>query len=205
MTSAEAALSLVDKTEANIKLIEQVSTTFVSPVLNEWRYAIRHVLTSFAKNDLSGEDAQKAIGHLKRAYFDSCDIIIDCQLDTLCAIHEKCLGYAEVVRKVVPDYHVWLEKVRDAQRLHREVQTKHGDEREAAFDTLAPTIKELDGIIDRMSFHAEEISVAVRREKLNGRLAASAKIAGIAVAALTLLKAVFWFVGCLGAHCAGQS
>ena len=195
MTSAETALSLVDKTEENIKLIEQVSSTFVSPVLNEWRYAIRHVLTSLAKNDLFGEDAQKAIGHLKRAYFDSCDIIIDCQLDTLCSIHEKCLGYADVVRKVVPDYPVWLEKIRDAQRLHRAVQTKHGDEREAAFDSLVPTIKELDNILDKMSFHAEEISVAVRREKLNALLTAVAKIAGIAVAALTLIKAAFIVIG----------
>lgn len=195
MISAETALSLVDKTEENIKLIEQVSSTFVSPVLNEWRYAIRHVLTSLAKNDLSGEDAQKAIGHLKRAYFDSCDIIIDCQLDTLCSIHKECLGYAEVVRKVVPDYPVWLEKIRDAQRLHRAAQTKHGDEREAAFDALVPTIRELDTILDKMSFHAEEISVAVRREKLNVLLTAAAKIAGIAVAAFTLIKAAFFVIG----------
>lgn len=198
MIFADAALSLVDKAESNIKLIEQISTVFASPVLNEWRYAIRHVLAALAKNDLqndlSGEEAQKALGHLKRAYFDSCDIVLDCQLNTLCEIHEKCLGYAEVVRKVAPDYPVWLEKMRDAQRLHREAQTKHGDEREAAFDSLAPTIKELDGILDKLSFHAEEISVAVRRERVNVWLTASAKIAGISVAALTLLKATFWAI-----------
>lgn len=198
MTSAESALALVDKTEANIKLIEQVSSTFAAPVLNEWRYAIRHVLLSFAVNDPSGEDAHKAVGHLRRAYFDSCDIVIDCQLNTLCGINRKCLGYAETVRKVAPDYPVWLERMRDAQRIHREAMTKHGDEREAAYDSLAPTVRELDGILDKMSFHADEISAAVRREKVNVRLTVLAKLAGIAVAALTLLKAVFWVSGRIG-------
>lgn len=198
MTSAEAALSLVDKTEANIKLIEQVSTTFVSPVLNEWRYAIRHVLTACAKNDFCGEDAHKAIGHLKRAYFDSCDIVLDCQLSTLCDIHEKLLGYAEVVRKVVPEYPAWLERIRDAQNLHRDAQIKHGDDREVAFDALAPAIEELDNILGKLLFHAEEISVAVRREKINVWLTFSAKVAGILVAALTLLKAMLWVMGKVG-------
>lgn len=198
MTSVESALALVDKTEANIKLIEQVSATFTSPVLNEWRYAIRHVLLACVAADPSEVEAQKAIGHLKRAYFDSCDIVIDCQLNTLCDIHRKCLGYADVVRKVVPDYLVWLERVREAQRIHREVQAKHGADRETAYDSLASTIVELDGILDRMSFHADEISAAVRREKVNVRLTGSAKIAGIAVASLTLLKAAFWAIGRIG-------
>lgn len=192
MTSAETALSLVDKTEANIKLIEQISETFLAPVLNEWRYAIRHVLTSFAKNDPSGEDAQKAVSHLKRAYFDSCDIVLDCQLDALSLVHERCLGYAEAVVKVAPAYTSWLETMRNAQRLHREAQAKHDDEREAAFDSLAPTIKELDEILDKLSFRAEEISATVRRAKANARTTIAAKIAGIAVAALTLVKAIFF-------------
>ena len=195
MTSAKDALILVDKTEANIKLIEQISSTFVSPVLNEWRYAIRHVLTAFADNEQAGENAQKAISHLKRAYFDSCDIILDCQLDTLSKIHKKCLGYAEAVRSVVPDYTSWLEKIRDAQRLHREAQTKHGDDREAAFDSLTPTINELDEILDKMAFHAEEVSAAVSRAKTNTRLTTVAKVSGIIVAAIAVLKAVWVAIG----------
>ena len=192
MTSAECALALVDKTEANIKHIEQISSTFASPVLNEWRYAIRHVLTAFSKNEPSGLDAQKAVSHLKRAYFDSCDIVVDCQLDILRKIHAQCIGYAETVRKVAPDYPAWLETVRDAQRAHREAQSRHGDGREAAFDTLAPVIERLDDVLDKMSFHAEEITVAVRRAKMDAKLTFTAKVAGIAIAALTLAKTVIW-------------
>lgn len=54
------------------------------------------------------------LGHLRRTYFDSCDIAIDCLLKTLCGINRKCLGYAETVRKVAPDYPVWLERMRSA-------------------------------------------------------------------------------------------
>ena len=195
MTSAKDLLSLVDKTEDNIKLIEQVSSTFISPVLNEWRYAVRHVLTAFVNGDQSGVDAQKAESHLKRAYFDSCDIILDCQLDTLSKIHKKCLGYAETVRSVVPDYPAWLEAMRDAQRLHREAQKKHDSERVSAFDSLTPTIQNLDGILDKMSFHAEEIAAAVRRARTNTWLTTIAKGAGIIVAAMAILKAIWVVIG----------
>jgi hypothetical protein len=71
MISANTALDLIDKTEENLKLIEQISGDFMAPVLNEWRYAIRHVISTFIKRDFSGIEAQKTIGHLKRAYFDS--------------------------------------------------------------------------------------------------------------------------------------
>lgn len=197
MTSdvAKVALSLVDKTEANIKLIEQISSSFAAPVLNEWRYATRHVLAAFAGDGQSDENARKAVNHLKRAYFDSCDIVLDCQLHALRRIHERCLGYAEAVVKVVPDYPAWLETVRDAQRRHREAQTTYGEAREAAFDSLAPSIKALDEILDRLSFHADEMAAAVRRAKTNVRLTVAAKSAGIAVAAITLLKAAFVVIG----------
>ena len=89
MTSAERALSLIDRTEANIKRIEELQSAFAAPVLNEWRYAIRHVVTMAAGG---GEGADKAEGHLKRAYFDSCDIVIDCQLDIIATVHRRCLG-----------------------------------------------------------------------------------------------------------------
>ena len=36
MSSAECALSLIDRTEANLKRIEELQSAFVVPVLNEY-------------------------------------------------------------------------------------------------------------------------------------------------------------------------
>lgn len=158
--SAKNALSLVDKTEANIKPIGQISSSLANPILNGWRYAPRHVLAAFVGGCRLDENARKTVNNLKRAYFDSCDIVLNYQLHTLRKIYECCLGYAEVVVKVISDYPAWLEMVRDAQRRHREAQTAYGDARETASDSLAPSIKVPDGILDKLSFHAEEIAPA---------------------------------------------
>lgn len=187
MISANTALDLIDKTEENLKLIEQISGDFMAPVLNEWRYAIRHVISTFIKRDFSGIEAQKTIGHLKRAYFDSCDILLDCQLNILTAIHGKCLGYSENVSKIVPDYSLYLEKVRKAQTSHREAQNKHGEERESAFDSLLPAIQELDEILDTMTFHADDIAATIRRAKNKDAIAKYSVIATIAGIIVTIV------------------
>ena len=179
MTSADRALSLIDRTEANLKRIEELQSAFVAPVLNEWRYAIRHVVSMSAT---SGVEADKAIGHLKRAYFDSCDIVIDCQLNVIAAVQEKCVGYRKSVLEVAPDYAKWMDAARRAQNAHRAAQLKHGEEREDAFDSLSGTIDELDAVLSSLSDLSEEIALVVRRARFKF-------IIGTAVAIATIVSA----------------
>lgn len=188
MTSAEHALSLIDRTEANLKRIEELQAAFVAPVLNEWRYAIRHVVT-MAVGD--GEEANRAVGHLKRAYFDSCDIVIDCQLDVIAAVQEKCLGYRKSVLEVAPDFAKWMDVARRAQKVHREAQLKHGEERETAFDSLSDTIGELDTVIDALADLSEEIALAVRWARFRFWLGAAGSLAAI-VSAVAAVAALFF-------------
>ena len=194
MNSANTALYLIDKTEENLKLIEQISGDFLAPVLNEWRYAVRHVISTFIKQDFSGIEAQKTIGHLKRAYFDSCDILLDCQLNLFAGTHSKCLGYSETVSKIVPEYRSYIKKARKAQSLHREAQNKHGDERESAYDTLLPVIRDLDEILDVMTFNADEITIAIRKEKNKEFVSKYSLIATIVGIAVTVASIVIAFV-----------
>lgn len=68
---------LIDKTEQNINRIQNVSNSFVYPVLNEWRYATRHMANIFEANDKESEnEMQKTITHLNRAYQDSCKVLL---------------------------------------------------------------------------------------------------------------------------------
>lgn len=180
MCSVELALSLIDKTEANLKRIEELQSAFVVPVLNEWRYAIRHVVTVAAGED--NAEHEKATGHLKRAYFDSCDIVIDCQLSVLASVQGKCLGYRKAVLDVAPDYAKWMEAARRAQKAHREAQLKHGEEREAAFDSLSGTIEELDSVMDALASLSEEIALAVRQARFRAWIRTAGAVAAIVTA-----------------------
>ena len=45
MSFVDQALSLINKTEANLRRIDAFGEDFAIPSLNEWRYAIRHVVT----------------------------------------------------------------------------------------------------------------------------------------------------------------
>lgn len=191
MTSADRALSLIDRTEANLKRIEELQSAFVAPVLNEWRYAIRHVVSMSATSSV---EADKAIGHLKRAYFDSCDIVIDCQLNVIAAVQEKCVGYRKSVLEVAPDYAKWMNAARRAQNAHRAAQLKHGEEREDAFDSLSGTIDELDAVLSSLSDLSEEIALAVRRAKFKF-------IIGTAVAIATIVSAGVAVVSRFIIHC----
>lgn len=185
MTSADRALSLIDRTEANLKRIEELQSAFVAPVLNEWRYAIRHVVSMSAT---SSAEADKAIGHLKRAYFDSCDIVIDCQLNVIAAVQEKCVGYRRSVLEVAPDYAKWMDAARRAQNAHRVAQLKHGEEREDAFDSLSGTIGELDAVLSSLSDLSEEIALAVRRAKFKFIIGTAVAIATIVSAGVAVIS-----------------
>ncbi len=142
MSFVDQALSLINKTEANLRRIDAFGEDFAIPSLNEWRYAIRHVVTAAGKSGDAAQDWGKAIGHIKRAYFDSCDILLDCQLKVLIETNRRYRGHADQVAKILPDYPKWIGTIRRAQELHGKADLE-SDNREAAYDSLAPVIDEL--------------------------------------------------------------
>lgn len=73
---------LVVATELNISRISAISNKFALPCLNEWRYATKHVALLLVNPDDSVH-REKAIGHLKRAYFDSSDILLTILIGTI--------------------------------------------------------------------------------------------------------------------------
>ena len=177
MNSAEIALSLVDKTEANLKRIDAFGDDFVAPSLNEWRYTARHLIRAIGAKDPEKE-WQCAIGHLKRAYFDSCDIILDCQLKVLQETTLRYKGYAGQVVAVIPEYPKFMERIREAQSMHARVGMESVD-RDAFYDKLDPFIVDLQAIIEKLAANADEIEMSVRRAKVMYHLAVCAAAATI--------------------------
>ena len=190
-----SVLELLNKTEANIKLIESLGDGFVTPVLNEWRYVTRHIVEAeFGDDKSKSENLQKCESHLKRAYFDSCDIIIVCMLAKLAAFNSRYLKWADVVVKVVPDYPKYIDRCRLAQRKHLEAQSVHGEDRVAAFDSLTAVISDLREITDVLEYNSCQIAIEVHKAKVKSFWEGFAKAGTVIATAVAITQAILWIV-----------
>ncbi len=178
--------ALIEKTERNLKLIEEINGEFVYPTLNEWRYATRHVASLLATPE-DEEECNKAVSHLKRAYFDSCDILLDCILARIRDYGLCYHGYASIVSQIVPDFQNGILATRDAQMAHRKVQLTHGEEREKNYDALTGHAERLLRFLDALTTTESTWAEDIRRQKQRDRLPIIIAVITIAV---TILVAV---------------
>ncbi len=124
----ESVAQLLDDTENNLKLIEDYSGDFFVPILNEWRYATRHVIDSYFEPQ-NEATLQKIINHLKRARFDSYGMLLTLQLDHIRKLRLAVGGYSGIVQKHVSDWTEWQLKIQDAFKLF-DSQPRGGDKDE---------------------------------------------------------------------------
>ena len=170
MTSSrfEEIVSLLDKTERNLKRIERIDDSFVCFALNEWRYATRHAITHMQNGTVAEEI--KVIGHLKRAYFDSCDILIDGLLGKIASYESLFRGYSGIVSAIVPDFRESYVKVWEAKEKHFDAQTYSLEAREAKYDSLEPYCVALEAFADNLeksrNAWQDNILVQKRRDRM---------------------------------------
>ena len=180
MTSSDdELLRLLDKTEGNLKRIEILNKRFVCFSLNEWRYATRHIVQYHVTGNQ--EDAHKALGHLKRAYFDSCDILLDCMLNRISFLDDEIRGYANVVAPIIPDFDKSRIAIHAAKQAHLSAQAISGDEREKAYDLLGGHCAELEKYLSNMDATKDIWQADIRKQKRRDRLPVIWTVIGIAV------------------------
>lgn len=201
MTSAEdevaKILDLVDKTEFNLKKAEKYSGELVIPVLNEWRCGTRHIISATQNPNASVSERASALGHWRRAYFDSCDILINFQLERLAEVHTVCRSYPEAVAIVLPKFWEYVQTMRRIQKMHEAAIRKTADEKEREYDSLSQPIRELDAIIEAIDNSEADLSFAIadarrRDEKEDSKnsnnwwLTLIGAVAAVATLALTI-------------------
>jgi hypothetical protein len=180
MTSSDGELlDLLDKTEGNLKRIEILNKSFVCLSLNEWRYATRHIVQYM----VSGvqEEKHKALGHLKRAYFDSCDILLDCMLNRISFLDDEIRGFANVVAPIVPDFDKSRIAIHAAKQAHFSAQSIPRDEREKAYDLLCGHCAELEKYLSNMDATKDIWQADIRKQMRRDRLPVIWTVIGIAV------------------------
>ena len=186
MSSVDEILSFVDKTEKNLKIAEHIADLFVVPVLNEWRYGTRHVVNAI-KGGSSEEELQKSMGHWKRAYFDSCDIVVDCILKRCVEMNLRYYGYTDVVQSIVPKYSEYLEQMRDMQKRHLDAKLKSDEAgRMSAYDDLSSMLAKCDDMLSDIKRNEAPIASKVRRTKVGHRLAVAGAFAAVLGAAIPI-------------------
>ena len=182
MNFRDELFSLHNKTEHNLKIVEGFTNEFAVPILNEWRYGSRHIAKSLTL-DLAEEEQTKALGHWRRAYYDSCDIVLNCQLERLSEYHCRWRGYTDVVKEVISEYTKHLSDIRSIQKIHEEAKcSTHGRDRQQAYDSLQPSIDALSKILDEIEANKDAVDCAICRARAKhwgGIIIAAAALVGV--------------------------
>ena len=176
-SQSDAIQALLDKTEANLKRIEQIDDAFSCFVLNEWRYATRHMADYMRTGD--EEAGRKAASHLKRAYFDSCDVLLDSLLARVAEYEQAFRGYAEVVAGIVPGFREGYRCVHAAREAHLQARGYENGEREAAYDRLEPHCAGLLAFVGQLETTKNLWLDDIRRRKAGARWQTLLAVLGI--------------------------
>ncbi len=137
-------LSALTDTEKNLKLIENYTDAVAVPILNEWRYATRHIVDVYF--NLDDKDAlDKAHGHFRRACYDSFGMLMTYQLAKIDNFHRTFFGYAGIVRKYIENYNEWQIKVDEARRLYD--MLPETNEKDGFYEKVKAVCGELQGYI----------------------------------------------------------
>lgn len=165
LTDYNQVIELVDKTEQNLIRAGKYREEFATPILNEWRCGTRHIITAVLNPKASSLELQAALEHWRRAYFDSCDVILTFQLIKLSEIHSTYKNYPELVATILPNFWTHVQTMRKVQKTHELAAQKSAEEKVAEYDSLVAPMTELDKIIDELDNSEADMAFAIARQK----------------------------------------
>ncbi len=139
---------IIVETEHNIKLIEIYSLDYIVPVLNEWRYSVRHIVELLCEQ-VNEEEFNKAINHIKRARFDSYDILLLVMFEVIENIEEEYTYYEDCVAKYIPDYVNKKIRMEEIKRISR--AAVRSEDRETYYEVIKSAISEIDDYIVKLN------------------------------------------------------
>lgn len=154
---------LLEKAEANLKKIQIVGEVFVFPVLNQWRYATRHMF-HILSGSASELELTNTISHLRRAYADSCDILLTLKVEKAHSFIERYKGVwhgllnSEVFKAYVEAMYSGAAMQSDGNQLFPEDQVLPG-----RLDRMEATIAKMDACEKELQCFEPELEYALGR------------------------------------------
>lgn len=192
LTDAEIR-NLVSETEANFKKIESYNGDFVCVALNEWRYATRHIVDMICHID-EKDNRTQAVCHLKRAYFDSYDILLDSLLYRFDELHNEYRDYASIVTGYIKDYSQKIKAARIARDIHCQAQDR--EKRESLYGKIGEACASLENFIREIEDTADDWRSDIRQQVKKDRLVLFGVVAGVLAAIPTVITIIRSIVSC---------
>lgn len=153
---------LLDDTEQNLKRIEVLSDDYLVPILNEWRYATRHIVDAHFSGDEEG--LSNSIRHLRRARYDSFDVLLSFQIERIQNYKAQFSRYIDTMEKYVPKYADWQVRIKKAMRFLKLDYTAFN--KESMYDDIRRACLDMDEYLEIIEATEEDWVRAIRKEKL---------------------------------------
>jgi len=155
--------------------------------LNEWRYATRHIVDMMCRQD-EDENREQAVCHLRRANYDSYDILVDCILARFKELHEEYRDYASIVKGYFKDYADKVSVMRRAKEIHRVSKDSDQKGRDAIYGEIADVCNQAEAFVKELEDTADDWRAEIRKKKRNERIALVGVAAGVIAAIIALVK-----------------
>ena len=156
--------------------------------MNEWRYATRHVVDVLCHHE-EGENRSRAVSHLRRANYDSYDILIDCILARFKELHEEYRDYASIVKGYVRDYSDKIAVMRRAKDIHRLSAESECEGRNALYAEIAKVCDKAESFVNELEDTADDWRAEIRKSKRTERIVLVGVAAGV-IAAIPVIVGI---------------
>lgn len=181
---------LFDKTQNNIRRIQEYGGEFYYPVLNEWRFVTEYAVLALGSPTQRSEALPLLKGRLLRAYYDSCLILSDCCLQELMYKIRRIRRAAKSQRELRSVLEKSIEAFKQLQDIRLNIE-ESGEPNDKQIADLVSAMARLKPVFDLIKTKEDFVRWVLRRRIMIIRFAVLAGIAELLVG-LGVLFAMLW-------------
>ena len=180
---------LFDKTQNNIRRIQEYGGEFYYPVLNEWRFVTEYAVLALGSPTQRSEVLPLLKGRLLRAYYDSCLILADCCLQELMYKIRRIRRAAKSQRELRSVLEKSIEAFKWLQDIRLNIE-ESGEPNDKQIADLVSAMARLKPVFDLIKAKEDFVRLVLRRRIMIIRFAVLAGIAEFV--GLGVLFAMLW-------------
>lgn len=181
---------LFDKTQNNIRRIQEYGGEFYYPVLNEWRFVTEYAVLALGSPSQRSETLPLLKGRLLKAYYDSCLILADCCLQELIYKIRRIRRAAKSQKELRGVLEKSIEGFKRLQDIRLTIE-ESGEPDEKQIADLVSAMAKLKPIFDLIKTKEDLVRWVLRRRIMIIRCALLAGIVELLVG-LGVLFALLW-------------
>lgn len=127
----EELQDLVRKTDLIINRLQWMDGSIYLPLLQEWRYAMSHLVNYVTKSDgreVADVELDKAITHVRRSYCDAQKVLIECYIDRAYIFWRQVRNLERMRKLRVGELSEVYRTLLDAAQIRRDIEFSRDDD-----------------------------------------------------------------------------